>query len=76
MVNCVYLINIAKYTPQNNWRTNAINYNIDAFCVERILKTYFTISPEFFEHLWCPIAKWNSKKKMVENVTNNDFLSF
>ena len=32
-----------KYTPQNNWRTNAISYNIDAFCVERILKTNYTI---------------------------------
>ena len=31
------------YTPQNNWRTNAINYNIDAFSVERILKTNFKI---------------------------------
>ena len=34
---------ILIYTPQNNWRTNAINYNIDAFCVERILKTDITI---------------------------------
>ena len=31
------------YTPQNNWRTNAINYNIVAFYVERILKTNFKI---------------------------------
>ena len=61
------------YTPQNNWRTNAINYNIEAFCVERILKTNFTILPKFFRQLWRPIAKWNGKKKMVENVTNKDF---
>ena len=33
----------SNYTPQNNWRTNTINYNIDAFCEERILKTNFTI---------------------------------
>ena len=32
-----------NYTPQNNLRTNAINYNIDASCVECILKTNFTI---------------------------------
>ena len=32
-----------KYILQNNWRTNAINYNIDEFCVERISKTNFTI---------------------------------
>ena len=32
-----------KYTPQNNWRTNTINYNSDAFCLERISKTNFTI---------------------------------
>ena len=35
------------YTPQNDKRTNAINYNIDAFCVERILKTNFTILLKF-----------------------------
>ena len=52
-------------TPQNNRRTNTINYNIDVFCVDRILKTDFTI---YFGHLWSPIAKWNSKKKMVEKL--------
>ena len=31
------------YTPQNNWRTNTFNYNFEAFCVERISKTDFTI---------------------------------
>ena len=49
---------------------------MDVFCVERILKTNFTIYPKFFGHIWRPIAKWNSKKKMVENVTIKDFLSF
>ena len=29
-----------------------------------------------FGHLWHPIAKWNSKKKMVENVTNMNLVSF
>ena len=32
-----------KYTPQNNCRTNTFNYSSDAFCVERIMKTNFTI---------------------------------
>ena len=64
------------YTPQNNWRDNIINYNIDTFCVEHILKTNFTIEPKIFGHLRRPIAKWNSKNNMVENVTKKDFLSF
>ena len=64
---------VLKYTPQNNWRTNTINYNIDAFCVERILKTNFTIESNFFGHLWRLIAKCNSKKKLVKNVTNKGF---
>ena len=34
---------VLQYTPQNNWRTNTINYNIDAFCEERFLKTNLTI---------------------------------
>ena len=34
---------ILLYTPQNNLRTNTIDYNIDAFCEEHILKTNFTI---------------------------------
>ena len=31
--NNVRLYILITYTPQNNWRTNAINHNIDAFCV-------------------------------------------
>ena len=43
IVNIFLTIIFNIYTPQNNWRTNAINYNIDAVCVERILKTNFAI---------------------------------
>ena len=59
IINSKLCLNLAKYcvydylddmlflgvifTPQKNWRTNAINYNIGAFCVEHILKTNFTI---------------------------------
>ena len=28
----------------------------------------------FFRQLWGPTAKWNSRKKMVENVTDMDLL--
>ena len=57
------------YTPQNNWRTNTINYNIDSFCVEHIENQFNHIVKKFGTSL-TPYCKWNSKMKMVENDTN------
>ena len=51
-----------NYTPQNNWRTNTLNYNIDAFCVERILKTNLNFSDIFDAILPSETAKENGRK--------------
>ena len=37
---------------------------------------FYDLAWIFIGHLWHTIAKWNSKKKMVENVTNKDFCHF
>ena len=55
-----------KYSPQNNSRTNTFNYNIDASCVERILKTNLKTKPIFLTSLtpYCQVKqqKENDRK--------------